>query len=81
MTSRSEPRSGSDRAVGVANCDPEIVLIALKANATRKMREAGCWNSSKTPWAKRGSKKRLWTEEQVNEAIAYVEYDQGEPLE
>ena len=74
-------RTNHVHSVVSANCDPEIVLIALKANATRKMREAGCWNSSKTPWAKRGSKKRLWTEEQLYGAIAYVEYEQGPPLE
>ena len=64
-----------------AACDPEIVLIALKANATRKMRESHCWHSGKTPWAKGGSKKRLWSDEDLNEAIAYVEYEQGEPLD
>ena len=74
-------RTNHVHTVVSANCDPEIVLIALKANATRKMREARCWNSSKTPWAKRGSKKRLWTEEQLNGAIAYVEYEQGDPLD
>jgi REP element-mobilizing transposase RayT len=63
-----------------ANCDPESVLNTLKANATRKMREAGCWQSSGTPWVRKGSKGRLWTEEDVIAAIVYVEYEQGEPL-
>ena len=58
-------RTNHVHTVVSASCDPEIVLIALKATATRKMREAGCWDSSKTPWAKRGSKRRLWTEEQL----------------
>ena len=30
--------------------------------------------------AERGSKKYLWTEKEVNDAVAYVEYDQGLPL-
>ena len=63
-----------------ANCRPEPILSALKANATRAMREAGCWQSERTPWVYRGSKKYLWTEKQLNDAIAYVLYDQGEPL-
>jgi REP element-mobilizing transposase RayT len=63
-----------------ANCDPETVLNAFKANATRKMREAACWQSGKTPWVKKGSKKRLWTEQDLINAIVYVEYEQGEPL-
>jgi len=45
-----------------ANCKPRRILSALKANATRKMREAGCWNSERSPWVFRGSKRYLWTE-------------------
>jgi REP element-mobilizing transposase RayT len=63
-----------------APCSPEFILNALKANATRKMRETGCWNSDKSPWAYRGSKRRLWNEEELVNAIAYVLYDQGLPL-
>jgi len=58
----------------------QIVLNAFKANATRKMRESGCWQSGKTPWVKKGSKRRLWKEKDLIAAIVYVESDQGEPL-
>ncbi len=58
---------------------PEAILSSLKANATRSMREAGCWKSSLSPWAYRGSKKYLWSERDLADAIAYVKYDQGEP--
>ena len=63
-----------------AFCNPEIVLRALKANATRKLREAGCWTSSRTPWASKGSKRWLWTYEQLTAAIVYVKDGQGVPL-
>ena len=63
-----------------ARCQAKIVLNALKANATRKMREAGCWHSDLSPWERRGSKRRLWTQKDLDAAIAYVKYDQGEPL-
>lgn len=63
-----------------ADCNPETILIAFKANATRKLREAGCWRSRRTPWVGRGSKRYLWTESDVINAVEYVEYDQGEPL-
>ncbi len=63
-----------------ANCKPEPILSALKANATRSMREAGCWPNERSPWVYRGSKRYLWTEKQLFDAIAYVLYDQGEPL-
>ena len=73
-------RTNHVHSVVTAKCDPESVLTAFKANATRKMRESGCWRSSGTPWVQRGSKRRLWNEKQLMAAIAYVEYDQGEPL-
>jgi REP element-mobilizing transposase RayT len=57
---------------------PETVLTALKANATRSMRDAGCWNNNLT--AHGGSKRYLWTEEELANAIAYVQCDQGMPL-
>ncbi len=59
---------------------PEKILAAFKANATRELRESGCWHSNKTPWVNRGSKRYLWTERDVINAVVYVEYDQGEPL-
>src|SRR6267142_2550832 len=73
-------RTNHVHTVVSAPCKPEKILTAFKANATRKLREAGCWNSSDSPWADRGSKRYLWTDEDVVNAIAYVEYDQGEPL-
>jgi REP element-mobilizing transposase RayT len=63
-----------------ANRKPEAVLSALKANSTRAMREAGVWTSELSPWEFRGSKKYLWNEKQLADAIAYVQEDQGEPL-
>lgn len=63
-----------------ALCNPETILRILKSNATQKMREAGCWQSSHTPWARKGSKRWLWTHEQLRSAIKYVKDGQGEPL-
>jgi REP element-mobilizing transposase RayT len=76
----SNIRSNHVHAVISATCKPERILNALKANATRKMRESGCWLSDETPWVRRGSKRYLWTERDLDNAIAYVLYDQGEPL-
>jgi len=73
-------RTNHVHAVVSANFKPEGILSALKANATRAMREAGRWNSELSPWAYRGSKKYLWTEKELVDAIAYVQFDQGEPL-
>jgi REP element-mobilizing transposase RayT len=49
-------RTNHVHSVVTALRKPEPVLSALKANATRSMREAGCWQSERTPWAYRGSK-------------------------
>jgi len=76
----SNIRSNHVHSVISANCKPRRILSALKANATRKMREAGCWNSERSPWVFRGSKRYLWTEKDLDNAIAYVLYEQGEPL-
>jgi REP element-mobilizing transposase RayT len=72
-------RTNHVHAVVSANNKPDTVFAALKANATRSMREAGCWTSGLSPWAYRGSGKYLWSEKDLADAIAYVEYDQGEP--
>jgi len=74
-------RTNHVHAVVSANKKPESVLSALKANASRAMREAGLWTSTLSPWEFRGSKKYLWSKKQIADAIAYVEYDQGEPLD
>src|SRR6267142_3651663 len=55
-------RTNHIHTVVSAQCKPEKILAAFKANATRKLREAGCWHSSRSPWVERGSKKYLWTE-------------------
>src|SRR5258708_11790057 len=69
-------RTNHLHCVITANCTPKTVLVALKANATRSMRTAGCWSSGLSPWARGGSKKYLWTEEELANAIAYVVEDQ-----
>jgi REP element-mobilizing transposase RayT len=73
-------RSNHVHSVVTALCKPQKVLSALKANATREMREQLCWTEEHSPWAFRGSKKYLWTEKDLYEAIHYVLYEQGPPL-
>lgn len=73
-------RTNHVHVVVSANCQAWLVLNALKANATREMREAGCWRSERSPWIRRGSRRYLWTEKELDDAIAYVRYGQGESL-
>jgi REP element-mobilizing transposase RayT len=73
-------RTNHVHTVVSALCKPERIRSALKASATKKLREGGCWRSNKSPWVEKGSIKWLWTERDLINAIVYVEYDQGEPL-
>ena len=58
----------------------ELALNAFKANATRELRERGLWGQGFSPWADKGSKKKLWNERSVQRAIHYVLYGQGNDL-
>jgi REP element-mobilizing transposase RayT len=66
--------------VSIGANKPEIALNAFKANATRKMRESQCWQSEKSPWADKGSKRYLWNERSIELAIDYVISSQGGDL-
>jgi REP element-mobilizing transposase RayT len=66
--------------VDIGGKKPEIALNAFKANATRIMRERGLWLEAGSPWADKGSKRRLWNDNEVDGAVSYVKYEQGEPL-
>ena len=74
-------RTNHVHAVVTAQKKPEAILSAFKANATRAMRDTGCWASELSPWEFRGSKKYLWSEKQLADAITYVETGQGGPLD
>lgn len=55
-------------------------LGALKANATRQMREDGVWRQEHSPWAEKGSRRKLWNERSVANACDYVINGQGDDL-
>jgi REP element-mobilizing transposase RayT len=59
---------------------PKDALIALKANATRQLREDGLWPDEHSPWADKGSKRNLWNEKSIWEACNYVINEQGDKL-
>ena len=66
--------------VSIGSKKPELALNAFKANATRQMREDGCWESTHSPWVDRGSKRYLWNERSLELAIDYVLHGQGDEL-
>jgi len=71
-------RTNHVHAVISAACKPEPILDALKAYATRKLRKGGLISTGTKPWVRHGSTRYLWKEQQVEKAIDYVLYGQGE---
>ena len=66
--------------VSIGTKGPGIALNAFKANATRLLRERGLWKREESPWAARGSKRWLWNEKSLFQAIDYVINGQGDDL-
>ena len=66
--------------VSIGTIKPEKALSAFKANATRQMREDGCYREDSSPWAEKGSKRALWNEQSIAKAIEYVLFGQGDEL-
>ena len=73
-------RTNHIHVVVIANRKPSLVLNAFKANATRELRDRRLWPHVFSPWADKGSKKKLWNERSVQRAIDYVLYGQGDEL-
>ena len=73
-------RTNHVHCVLASNPGAKRVMAALKANATSAMREDGSWKSVLSPWARGGSTKYIWAEEELSNAIAYVVEGQGVPL-
>ena len=63
--------------VSTRSLKPERVLNALKANATRRLRQDGHWPHSHTPWADGGSRRYIWTNLGIERAMDYVVNGQG----
>ncbi len=73
-------RTNHIHVVVTAPCKPEPILSAFKANATRQMREDGCWRENYSPWSDKGSRRYLWKPCHVERAIDYVINGQGDEL-
>jgi len=73
-------RTNHIHTVVTAACKPEPVLNLFKAYATRELRKARLISRSTRPWSRHGSTKYLWKERQVERAIDYVLYGQGDEL-
>jgi REP element-mobilizing transposase RayT len=64
-----------------ADVRPENVMNALKSYASRSLNRLGTDGADRKRWARHGSTRWLWKDEDVQEAIRYVVSGQGEPME
>src|SRR6266481_3254479 len=73
-------RTNHVHTVVTAMQDPEPVLDAFKAYATRALRITRLLSSKVKPWGRHGSTVYLWKEKDVAKAIEYVMLGQGDDL-
>ena len=64
-----------------ADVRPEMVMHSLKSYATRSLNLLPEETNDRRRWARHGSTRWLWNDTDVQEAIRYVVYGQGEPME
>jgi hypothetical protein len=64
-----------------ADVRPEKVMNAFKSYASRSLNRLGIDGSDRKRWARHGSTRWLWTDDDVREFIRYVVSGQGEPME
>ena len=73
-------RANHVHTVVTAMQEPEPVLDAFKAYATRSLRRAKLMATNVKPWVRHGSTVYLWKEKDVAKAIEYVMLGQGDDL-
>ena len=59
---------------------PERVLNALKAYSSRSLNNLRRDTAGRKRWARHGSTRWLWTDQETCDAIRYVVEEQGEPM-
>ena len=63
-----------------AEVRPEKVMNDFKSYASRSLNRLGRDGSDRKRWARHGSTRWLWKDQDVQEAIRYVVEEQGEPM-
>ena len=64
-----------------ANANPEKVMNDFKAYSSRRLNREGFDPAGCKRWERHGSTKYKWTQDDVESAVGYVLYKQGEPME
>lgn len=74
-------RTNHAHVVVQAAIDPETVLNAFKSHCSKRLNEQHMDPNPVRRWIRHGSTKYLWTIESVENAIDYVLFKQGPPME
>lgn len=73
-------RSNHIHFVVTAESKPEFVMRACKANASKRLNQAGFENAERKRWTAHGSTRYLWNEETVAEKTHYTLHEQGDMM-
>jgi REP element-mobilizing transposase RayT len=73
-------RSNHVHAIVEAEIRPERIMIEFKSYASRELNHLRSDGPNRRRWARHGSTRWLWKDQDVREAIHYVVEDQGEPM-
>ena len=73
-------RTNHVHVVVAADKSPEQVMNALKAYASRALKDAALDRPDRRRWARYGSTRHLWTIEAASAAVHYIVCEQGEPM-
>ena len=74
-------RSNHVHAVVEAEVRPETVMNAFKSYASRAMNLTGIDPANRKRWVRHGSTRWLWKDSDVQEAIRYIVFGQGDSME
>lgn len=73
-------RSNHVHAIVEAEIQPERIMNEFKSYASRELNRLGTGGPDRKRWARHGSTRWLWTDEDVRQALQYVIDEQGEPM-
>lgn len=73
-------RSNHVHAIVEAEVPPERVMNEFKSYASRALNRLGCDEPGRKRWARHGSTRWLWKDQDVRDALRYVAEGQGERM-
>ena len=73
-------RTNHVHIVAEAHARPEKVMNDVKSYASRSLNELDAAQPDRKRWARHGSTRWLWKDQDVRDAVRYVVEEQGEPM-